>query len=194
MEKQEMKGHYGYDVKEAYSKFSSLEGKPIIFKDSRNDYPYISARLQGAEIIKIQNSEEYAVIIGLEAPVIESKEKPTSEQILGIINSYEMKSPEERRKIQEKSDPFLSILSQTSSLEEKLKEVEKIPRWNFLERRKMRKKIASEYVSAVGPNILKPLKITKPEDLPPWSIDYGGTWQRKIFTKEEVETLEEVSI
>ena len=189
-----MKGYYGYDVKEAYSKFSSLEGKPILFKDSRNDYPYISARLQGTKIINIGDSDKYAVIIGLEAPVIESKEKPTAEQIFGIINSYEMKSPEERREIREKSDPFFSTLSKTSSLKEKFEEVEKIPKWNFLKRRKMRKKIVSEYASAIGPNLLKPLKITKPEDLPPWSIDYGGPWERKIMVKEEVDTLEEVSI
>jgi len=196
MKNQTLKSFYDYDVNEAYSKINSLNGKVIIFKDSKHDYPFTSARLEGVEKVNILDSDGYALNITLKAPVIESKEKPMADEISRIIKSYETKSPEERAKIQKKSDSIYSLLYETMELEEKLKEVKKIPRWKFLERRKMRKKIISDYASVVVPavKILKPLGITKPEDLLPMSIDYGESWGRRVSSKEMVDTLEEVSV
>ena len=197
MEEQILKPFYDYDVRKTYSKINELFGKVILFRESTDSYPYTSARLQEAKIINILNSDGYAINIVLNPPLIESKDKPTPEQISKIINSYDRKTAEERGRIQESSDPFLSIIGRSLKLNEKLKEIEKIPEWKFLEKRGKKKEAISGFVSENLPTIMegfKPLKISKYEDMPPLSIGYGGPWSRRVSSKEMVDTMEAVLI
>lgn len=197
MEEQELKPFYDYDVKEAYSKINSLLGKVVMFKETTDYYPYTATRIEKAKITKILNSDGYAINIAIRAPIIESKKKLTPEQIFNIIYLYDRKCVEERQNVINNSNSTHKIINKVMEYNEKKEEIKKLPKMNFLKKRKMKKEARSNLVSEVMPSILenlKPLKITQPEDIPPLSISYTGWDSRRVSSKEMVDTMEAVIV